>query len=129
MTDSPDPARVIDGVAVLDDRDTRSPINDRAGNPVMWRKIRTLLMADGTTLYGCSVCDYTSRNPMSIRPHLGKHSGKVRVDTPTAEVSAIVAQLQRLAQTEQERDSWKTRALAAESELRKIRAAFGRVLG
>lgn len=66
-------ATEVDGRAVIADRDATSDITDRAGRPVMWRQVRELTLDDGTVIYGCAHCDYTSTNRLSIRPHLNRH--------------------------------------------------------
>lgn len=124
--------RYINGVLVLKDEPTLSPLPSprRNGEPIFWDKIRTLTLEDGSTIYGCHVCDYTSVKVLSVRPHLNAHRTPKSKPPPhdLPEVAQIVARLGRLPLLESQVEEWRRRALDAEGELRKIRAAFGRVL-
>lgn len=75
-------ATQVDGRPVITDRDTTSDITDRAGRPVKWRQVRELTLDDGTVVYGCAHCDYTSPNRLSIRPHLNRHNRRPAAPAP-----------------------------------------------
>lgn len=116
------------GLAVTDDQPTKSPITDRAGQPILWQQTRTLTLADGSTAYGCAHCDYTSRNPKAIRPHLSKHNRRSNGHgpNPAAEltVQQLLGQLAALEELRADRDTWKARALKAEKSLRTLRSVL-----
>lgn len=117
------------GQAVVGDEPTRSPITDRAGNPIVWQQTRTLTLADGSTAFGCAHCDYVSRNPKSVRPHLSKHnrrSSNGHGHNPAAEltVQQLLGQLAVLEELRADRDTWRARALRAEKSLRTLRSVL-----
>lgn len=121
-------ATQVDGVDVVADEPARTPVVDRAGNPIYFKQMRELLLSDGRTVYGCVHCDYTAEKLTQVRPHLNKH----RTGTKLHNGSAIAALAKQLAaQTTQaealaaERDEWKRRANAAEKSLRDLRKALG----
>ncbi|MFI7087739.1 hypothetical protein ACIBUR_29595 [Streptomyces anulatus] len=62
----------VNGLAVIEDLPTRSRIS-RPGVQVTFDQTRHLLLSDGSEMYGCKHCTYTSTNPNSIRPHLKVH--------------------------------------------------------
>lgn len=118
-------ATTVNGLPVMADTDTVSGLIDRAGNRVIWTQTRTLLLGDGSTVYGCQHCDYTSPNINSVRPHLNAH----RKPPSSVDVKALTLDEigQRLAQVERltaERDGWRKRALAAEKSLRTLKNAL-----
>lgn len=120
-------ATSVNGVAVVSDNPTQSEINTRDGKPILFTQTRTLVLADGSTVYGCQHCDYTSANMGSIRPHLSKHNRRKAAEPPPAATGAVgelIAQLTELGRITQERDSWKDRALTAEKALKKMRSAL-----
>ncbi|MFJ1742656.1 hypothetical protein ACIOG4_28770 [Streptomyces microflavus] len=69
----------VNGLAVIEDQPTRSGIS-RPGVEVVFDQTRHLLLSDGSEMYGCKHCTYTSANPNSIRPHLKVH----KVDGPAS---------------------------------------------
>ncbi len=124
------------------------------GEPIYFRQIVKLLLEDGSEVYGCVHCEYVSDSIGSVRPHLGKHSPKgvgraarnraaaVRayqdLDELTlgeildyAQKGLDVAQSDATIRTRliEERDEWKARAKAAESQLAKVRNAFKGLAG
>ncbi len=123
-------ATSVNGLAVIADEATRSPITDRAGKPVYWQQIRTLLLEDESQAYGCAHCDYTSSNPASIRPHLNKHNKKTPAANGTGHRAAdltltdLLAKLAELEKVTSERDAWKRRAVKAERSLNALREAL-----
>ncbi|MGH3859184.1 hypothetical protein [Actinokineospora sp.] len=123
-------ATMVDRVEVLADEPTEAAMRDRAGKPVVWQQTRTLLLADGRTVYGCAHCDYTSDNVRSIRPHLNKHRGAVEpehADLGALGEVTLAEALARLADHDQvaaDRDEWKTRATRAERSLAALRRAL-----
>lgn len=123
-------ARTVNGLEVIEDQPTVSPIKAFDGRQVTWTQTRTLLLADGSTIYGCAHCEFTSTNVLSIRPHLGKHNGAKGDRAPsstTGDVDALIRRLQELTKIEADRDRWRERAKAAERDLAALRAALGRV--
>lgn len=115
----------VDGVEVIAVENAKSNWKGRNGEHLEYRQMLKLLLADGRELYGCLHCDYTHENLNSIRPHLNKHrlpdlgNGLAGLDIP-----GLIKRLSDVDRVETERDRWKTRALDAERELRKIRQAF-----
>lgn len=113
-------ATVVNGLEVIADEPTEAPVRNRAGQPVLWRQTRTLLLADGSTTYGCVHCEYTSDNPRSIRPHLNKHR-----TTPAAEVDPLDGlTLGEIRQQLAEVDELRARAARAEQQLDMLRSAL-----
>lgn len=123
----PQSDRTINGHTVIEDQPTEAPIQTKAGTPIYWRQVRTLLLSNGELIYGCAHCDYTSTNPNSIRPHLSAHSnGKRKSNTTTgSEVEHVLNQLSQLDRLRNELDHYKQRAHKAERDLRAIRRAIG----
>ncbi|WP_158884088.1 hypothetical protein [Amycolatopsis anabasis] len=124
-------ATEVDGVAVVADTPHVAPFTDRSGQPVYQPQTRVLTLADGSTVYGCAHCDYTSENPRSIRPHLGKHNRRRNglrpakdavLDMPLTDLMDRLAKLDAILE---EREQWKARALQAERRLRQLRDALG----
>jgi hypothetical protein len=116
-------ATIVNGWEVIADEPTEAPMRDRSGKPIVWQQTRTLLLADGSTTYGCVHCDYTSDNVRSIRPHLNKH----RV-TRAAEVDPLDGlTLDEIRQQLATLDEWKARATAAERSLSSLRNALREV--
>lgn len=118
----------VNGVEVIADEPTPSPITTRDGGTVLWHQTRTLLLADGSTVYGCQHCDYTNERATSIRPHLNKHrdtNGKTATATGDLTLQQLVARLGDYDKVAGERDDWKRRALDAEGKLRTLRKALG----
>jgi hypothetical protein len=127
-------ATIVNGQAVIADEPTASPIKDKAGNYVLWQKVRTLLLEDGDTVYGCLLCDYTSPNSLSIRPHLNAHSTKQRSPRGTKTTAKLADELSladllgkvgELEKVTTERNEWKARAQKAEKKLQLLRETFG----
>lgn len=117
----------VNGQQVVSDNPTQAPIRSKDGTVIWWRQTRTLLLANGDTVFGCLHCDYTSPNANSIRPHLGKHRA-AKVAPPTLGGITVADLVQRLSEAEtltEDRDHWKARALAAEKSLRQMRKALG----
>ncbi|MGA5820018.1 hypothetical protein ACPC54_19400 [Kitasatospora sp. NPDC094028] len=65
-------ATAVDGITVIEDTPSLSPLS-RPGKPVYFHQIRHLLMEDGSELFGCTHCTYTSPKIGAVRPHLKKH--------------------------------------------------------
>ncbi|WP_431983946.1 hypothetical protein [Streptomyces qinglanensis] len=62
----------VNGIAVVEDEPAQSGIS-RPGKNVVFEQVRHLLLEDGSEVYGCAHCTYTSDNKLSIRPHLKVH--------------------------------------------------------
>jgi hypothetical protein len=124
-------ATEVNGLAVVTDEPHQAAFTDKAGNPVLQRQTRVLTLEDNTVVYGCAHCDYTSRNPNSIRPHLGKHNARRRNTAQaalTGREMSLADVLERLATVDaltSDRDKWRARAMKAERRLTALRNALG----
>jgi hypothetical protein len=119
-------ATVVNGLEVLADEPTEAPMRSRAGTPVMWQQTRTLLLEDGSTVYGCVHCDYTNENVNSIRPHLNKHRTSATSVDRFGELT-LAEVMRRLAEFDEvsiDREAWKARATRAERSLSTLRNAL-----
>lgn len=132
-------ASSVRGIPVLSNEDTLAPVKDRAGNDVHWKRVRTLGLADGSTIYGCSECDVVDDDKFMVWRHLSKHPkpepeltaksiGKLVDKLVTQErkeaVAAAKAARRRIKDVTKSRDEWRARAVAAEKSLQAIRSAF-----
>lgn len=119
-------ATKVNGLEVIADEPTEAEMIGKNGRPIIWHQTRTLLLEDGSTVYGCVHCDYTSDNPRSIRPHLNAHNGRKAIasKSPDLGVSALIQQLQELQTVAADRDAWRERAQRAEQTLTVIRKAL-----
>jgi hypothetical protein len=127
-------ATVVNGMRVVSDEVTPSPyLRDRAGNPVVWHRTRTLRLEDGSVVYGCAECDYVSENPNSVRPHLGAHTDRPRrgksrrngqADPSTLSLAELLSRVDSLRRVEADRDAWRVRAQTAERSLATLRKAL-----
>jgi hypothetical protein len=117
----------VDGVAVIAVENARSSWKDRkTGEHLEYRQMLKLLLEDGREVYGCLHCDYTHPNLNSVRPHLNKHRLRaVQDEGGSLDLVDLARRLQRYARLEQDRDRWRTRALDAERELRRVREVLG----
>ncbi|MBO2464476.1 hypothetical protein [Actinomadura violacea] len=70
-------SETIDGLAVVADEAALSPLS-KPGKPIIFHRIRELLLEDGTVRYRCIECAETSRQLGKIRYHLRTH---LRPDT------------------------------------------------
>lgn len=117
----------VDGVEVLADERAKAQMVSRDGSPIYFKQIRELLLADGSTVFGCVHCDYTADSVNRVRPHLNKH----RASKPEsgAATDALLRQLvTKVAEVETltvERDEYKRRMQVAEKSLRDLRKALG----
>ena len=123
-------ATQVDGVPVVADEPAASslPPNPRTGQPVYFRQIRKLLLEDGRELFGCVHCDFTSAAVASVRPHLVAHRDPTALPKgPVAGIDLleVARRLEAVERIQDDRDTWRRRALKAEAELRRIRKAFG----
>ena len=64
----------VNGVRVVADDPTPSPLTDRGGNRVIWERIRTLRLEDGSTVYGCVHCTFVRESAGGVVRHLSKHT-------------------------------------------------------
>lgn len=121
----------LNGILVVKDDPTESPLSDRAGKKIYWEKIRTLTLADGSVVYGCALCEYTSANVRSVRPHLRVHAASVAAKQPVdtlqsvfssgMSLSSFAQRVTEVAGLEEALDQWRQRALTAEAKLEKLR--------
>jgi hypothetical protein len=120
-------ATVVNGLEVLADEPTEAPMRDRSGRPVVWQQTRTLLLEDGSTVYGCVHCDYTNENVNSIRPHLNKHRTNTVTSVDRFGELPLAEVMRRLAEFDEvsiDREAWKARATRAERSLSTLRNAL-----
>ena len=119
-------ASTVDGLEVIADEPTEGSLCAPSGKPLVWRQTRTLLLEDGSTVYGCLHCDYTNPNLRAIRPHLKKHRATTveveRLDELT--LGEILRKLSTLDALTAERDKWQERATRAERSLSDLRKAL-----
>jgi hypothetical protein len=116
----------VNGLSVIADEPTPSPLTDKAGNQVMWPRVRRLLLADGSTTYGCAECEFTAPTSAKVRGHLQGHREKPKRTPSLSGLSLddLLAKVDKLEKVTADRDAWKRRALAAERGLETIRKAF-----
>jgi hypothetical protein len=123
---------------VTENVDTDSGLKDRLQRPVVWPSIRALTLegaAPFRVVYGCADCDYAATGHYQVRPHRNAHR---KAKPQVAELSGAVADLKQLIQNSsaaerrierltRDRDEWKRRATAAESDLAALHRALGRL--
>jgi hypothetical protein len=119
----------VNGLEVIADEPTPSPIAKRDGTAIIWQQTRTLLLEDGSTVYGCLHCDYARPNILSIRPHLNKHKDRSAPSAPAGaaadlSLNELLKKLGDLNKVVAERDEWKRRATKAERSLQSLRNAL-----
>ena len=115
----------VNGIAVVADEAALAPIRDFKGDPVHFKQIRELLLADESTVFGCVHCEFTRPTAAGVRPHLRAHSektgsGKKRGMT----LDELIRRVDGLKLVEAERDQWKARALEAEAKLASFRSVI-----
>ncbi|MFD8316308.1 hypothetical protein [Kitasatospora purpeofusca] len=66
-------ATAVGDTTVIEDTPSLSPLSRPGKKPIYFHQIRHLLMSDGTELYGCAHCTYTSPKIGAVRPHLKSH--------------------------------------------------------
>lgn len=132
MTDQPEEpvtvhhAQHVNGLAVVASEPAPSQLK-RDGKPVPFKQILRLLLADGSEVYGCVHCDYTSPNPNSVRPHLNAHrNGKPPLTAGGVDVREVLRRLNAVDGIQADRDRWRDRAITAERDLSNLRRAFER---
>ncbi len=117
----------VRGLAVIADQPALSTIRTPTGKEIHFQQIRELLLEDETVEYGCVHCEFTGPSPNTIRPHLKQHSDvspKPKATRPKLHELTLGELLKRVEELERvtsERDSWRTRALKAEGQLRGLR--------
>lgn len=129
-------ATVVNGLTVIEAVEAHSPLS-KPGKPVYFRQILELLLEDGTVVYGCIHCEYTTDGALKVRSHLGKHADsgpryEDYAETTLSELVTKAALYDQLMASRAEADAkakddataWKARALAAEADLRKVREAL-----
>jgi hypothetical protein len=126
-------ATEVDGKAVIAVEPAKSSFRGSDGERVSFRQMLRLLLDDGSEVYGCLHCDYTSPNLNSVRPHLNKHRKAKQLDE-AEELAAVgvglsLAQITRALRSHErtvnDLEEWKRRALTAERQLRLLRKALG----
>lgn len=118
----------VDGVEVVANVDTLSPLSKNTNAPIYWTQVRTLHLADGSTAFGCDKCDQIFDRATQVRPHLNSHRKDKRVTgtriagTASSDRQAMKKKISRL---ERSRDDWRSRAMAAERSLAAMKVALG----
>lgn len=120
----------VNGLAVVADEAAESPLPKRPdGSPVLYKRMRRLLLEDGSEVFGCALCDLTGELAV-VRMHLKVHAepkqARPRVDL--SDLMDLARRLQAVDRIQADRDEWRDRALKAEGELRKLRKALEAVL-
>lgn len=124
----------VNGLAVIASEPARSGWkHPRTGEPLKYRQMLRLLLEDGSEVFGCLHCDYTHPSLNSVRPHLNKHRDpreerhelRALPGVDMSDLAALGRRLQEYAQVCADRDTWKSRALKAEGDLRKLRSLLG----
>lgn len=118
----------VNGVPVIAAEPAVSNFKNQAtGENLRYRQMLRLLLEDGSEVFGCLHCDYTSPNLNSVRPHLNKHRLSLEIGNGHGgvDIAGLVKRLQAVEVVEADRDRWKARAIDAERELRKIREVLG----
>lgn len=118
-------ATVVNGLAVVKDEPQVAPFRDRAGNPIYQPQTRVLTLVDGSVVYGCAHCDYSSPNVHSVRPHLNKHRRPAEPGKTNSALNTSLTDLVRQLNKAEECEVWKARALRAERRLKQLRNALG----
>jgi hypothetical protein len=88
-------------------------------------------------LYGCQHCSYVRERYTAIRPHLSRHSNRVRkatakqINTKVREISLAdaIRDLSKLEEITRERDQLRAEYNKVKAELAKIRRAFKSLAG
>lgn len=117
----------VGGVEVICDDPTEAPIRSNGGQPVYWEQTRTLLLADGTVVYGCKHCDFTTDTKFKVRPHLRSHHEPKPQTTParsSRSSASLVLLAREVERITADRDQWKARAQKAERSLATLRRAL-----
>lgn len=119
-------ATTVNGVAVIGDEALQTPLSKALGQPVYYTRIRRLLLADGTSVVGCTAtaeCTYTADSPQRVSSHLRAHSDSVKVPGTVLGMSVgelleiggrLDAQDLHIDRLIENRDYWKERCLLAE---------------
>ena len=124
----------VNGNEVVADEPALSPLST-PDKPIYYKQIRQLLLGDGTVLFGCAHCDFTTPVMFRVRPHLRRHAdilATVKVDTVDDVMVVLreaidkqnVGLLTAIERLSGERDEWKSRALKAEKSLATLRKAL-----
>jgi hypothetical protein len=131
----------VDGVQVIADEAVESPLS-KPDQKIYFTRIRRLLLADETTVYSCTECDFTDAEMPMVRGHVGsKHPKPRRANSAAAPQAqslpmdmtlgellerarhseALMATIERQAD---ELAALRTRARKAEREIATIRKAL-----
>ncbi len=131
-------ATTVNGHTVLADEPARSSLVRRDGKPVFFTQLRTLLLDNESTVFGCAHCDFTDERIGRVRSHVRYDHTDSDGPAPTRKTKRALAAagdmslgeaLAKLAEVEQltaERDEWKRKARKAQAELATIRRVLGR---
>lgn len=145
--DDAEETRYVDDLRVVKDEPLLSPLGKVNGKQVTFSSYRVWTLEDGTKTHACAKCYEFTGSRGDVRKHLiaehGMSGGGARKSDPTATAvsdfmrmpMAEVIELVRSAgqwgemldTAETQLAEYKQRALAAEAENRKFRAAFARL--
>jgi hypothetical protein len=125
----------VDGVAVIAEEQVESPLSTPE-RPIYFTRIKRFLLANETTVFGCSECGFTGATWHVVRGHLTTNHSDRKPRSETVPLGMTLGELleqeRRAAhlanQVERlldERDEWKARAKEAERDLAAIRKALG----
>lgn len=133
----------VNGVEVVATEPVESPLSKGGDTPINFKRVRRLLLADDTEMYGCTECDHVGDTPMSVTAHLGhvhplrqRANGKHPKRTPALDPDTVTlgellagyrraeAMQESLDRMAEDRDQWRTRARDAERRLKMLRSAL-----
>lgn len=105
--------------------------------PMYFTRIKRLLLADESTIYACTECDYTADSPAKVRPHLAVHGEgrKARSNGHGPDLSVTLGELLEahrraevlmatVARQADDLADWRDRARRAERDLETLRRVF-----
>lgn len=121
-------ATAVNGLEVIASEPTPTPLN-KPDRPVFHKRVETLMLSDGSTVFGCTECEYTSDKPGAVRGHLKTHAKPAsgRSTNASEGTTALVLLAQEVESATAAHDraleqvvEWRSRALTAERKLAKI---------
>ncbi len=133
----------VDGKKVVEERQVQSPLSREGENPVYFRRVVELVLEDGSSVFGCTECEYTNSSRTGVTTHLGiaHGTGKARraaaqsdspighwEDVTLGEAVGMARRVDTLSNAldrmTEDRNEWKARARDAERDLGAIRRAL-----
>lgn len=136
-TDTSLVGQTIEGQLVVADEAAETALSTPERR-VHFKRIRKLTLADSSTVYKCTECDYVRPRWEQVRPHLSRHQEPKLEDLvpagPLMEMrladlvdvaKRVEVQARHIDRLIDERDNWKSRAVDAERRLASMRRALG----